>query len=352
MSAKLYGYISGETANVAAITNKRFSVVDFEPSYLTFNKTTISFEMQTTSNTGVRDAYTRINDNENYYYSSERAVFSRTNEIASLGGGPSNNVRISMYSTTDFLSPVIDVGRTHTVFVDNIVNANTYQEDATGLTLTLSGNTGNIVATDVLIGANSGANVTVLSVSGNTFTVSVPGTASFEVGERATVYYANVVAKGSNVTTLLASTYDNKKIGGMLINKYISIPITLAEGQDAEDLLVLLTSYRPPGTEVHVWAKVLHAEDGDSFSYLPWIELEKADGSPYSSLSNRNDFLEYTYRFPVAQRTGPNYEVQYKNSLGYTFTGFKYYAIKIGLSATDSAIIPRVGDLRTIAIQI
>jgi hypothetical protein len=308
--------------------------------------------MQATSNAGVRDAYTKINDNENYYYTSEKAVFSRTNEIASLGGGPSNNVRISMSSTTDYLSPVVDLGRTHSIFVDNIVNANTYQEDATGVTLTLSGNTGNISVTDVLIGANTGANASVLFISGNTVTVSVPGTAHFTVGERASVYYSNVTAKGSNVTTVTAVTLDNRKIGGMLINKYISIPITLAEGQDAEDLLVLLTAYRPPGTEVHVWAKILHAEDGDSFSYLPWIELEKADASPYSSLSNRNDFLEYTYRFPVAQRTGENYEVQYTNSLGYTFTGFKYYAIKIGLSATDSAVIPRVGDLRTIAIQI
>jgi hypothetical protein len=224
-------------------------------------------------------------------------------------------------------------------------------EDATGVTLTISGNTSNIAVTDRLIGANSGANASVLFISGNTVTVSVPGTAHFEVGETATVFFANLTSR-ANTTTINAVTLDNKKAGGMLINKYISIPITLAEGQDAEDLIVRLTSYRPPGTEVHVWAKILHAEDGDSFSYLPWIELEKAESSPYSSLSNRNDFLEYTYRFPAAQRTGPNYEVQYINSLGYQFTGFKYYAIKIGLSATDSAVIPRVGDLQTIAIQI
>jgi hypothetical protein len=32
-------------------------------------------------------------------------------------------------------------------------------------------------------------------------------------------------------------------------------------------------------------------------------------------------------------------------------TGFKQFSIKIGLLGDDSAIVPRVGDLRAIALQ-
>ena len=263
------GQTSGDTATVDGIANLRYSVVDFEPSYLGFNKTTINFEMQTTSNTGSIGTYVKVNEGSNYYFDTEKAVLSKSFE----GPTRSNNVRISMATTTDFISPVVDLSRTHSVYVDNIINANTTGESA-----------------------NSS--------------------------------------------------------GGGLFNKYISQIITLAEGQDAEDLSVILTAYRPPTTDVKVYVKILNNEDGEQFNQQNWIEMEKVDDSAYSSLSNRNDFREFSYKFPTSSLTGPNGEVQYVNRSDVTFTGFKYYQIKIGLTATNSAVVPRVGDLRVLALQI
>jgi hypothetical protein len=118
-------------------------------------------------------------------------------------------------------------------------------------------------------------------------------------------------------------------------------------------MAIYLTSYRPPGTDVKVWAKILHSEDGDSITIKNWIELEKREFADtfYSSSSNRNDFLEYTYGFPENYKTGEYGEVQYTSDVA-TFTGFKYFAIKIGLLSENSAIVPRVADLRVIALQI
>lgn len=347
------GLTSGDTATVSEIRNQRYSVVDFEPAFLTFNKTTIGFQMQTTSNTQVLDAFVAATDNENVYYSTEKALLSRSNEVAALASKPSNNVQVNMSTTTSFLSPVVDIARTHSIYVDNIVNANTYMEKGTGLTITITStaaNIANINVSDVLVGANSGANTSVLFRSGNNLTLLVPNT-EFSIGERVNVFDQNVSTKNTSVV-ITNIAYNNIRNGGELFNKYISTPITLAEGQDAEDLLVLLTAYRPPGTEVKVWAKILNNEDGDSFANLPWIELEQPEQKAYSSLSNQKDFTEIRYSFPESQKTGVNGEVQYKNSAGITFTGFKYYALKIGLLADNSAVVPRVGDLRSIAIQI
>ena len=338
------------TTVVGEIKTMRYSVVDFEPAFLTFNKTAISYQMQTTSNARSLGSYFVINPNENHFFIDERAVLSKSDEIAYINGSPSNNVKIDMRTTTSYLSPVVDLGRTHTVIVDNIVNANTYAEESTGLTIRVSGNTANINVSDVLVGANSTGNSTVTYASGNTITITVPNTA-FILNEVLTIANSTVVSKNST-TVLIDIIKDNKKTGGELINKYISKPITLAEGQDAEDLLMFLTAYRPPGTALKVWVKMLHNEDYDSFSYLPWIEMTAGDIESYSSLSNRNDFIELRYTFPASVKTGPNGEVQYKNSDGLTFTGFKYYAVKIGLLAENSAVVPRVGDLRVIAVQI
>lgn len=346
------GLDTSDTFDVTGINNMRYAVADFEPSFLRFNKTGIDFEMKTAANASpyTMSDFVSIKDNENIYFTSERAILSRTNEVSA--GQVSNNVKITMTSTSEYVSPVVDLARTHTVYIDNIINANTYKEDATGVTLVLSGNVANISVNDVLIGATSGANTTVSFVSGNNITIVPSINTKFAINETVTIYDANVVAKGSNTSNITNIVYNNNKPGGALINKYISVPITLAEGQDAEDLILMLTSYRPPGTDVKVWVKILNGEDGQAFDYLPWIEMETSDNAPYSSISNINDFVEYTYRFPVAQRTGPNSEVQYTNPDGITFTGFKYYAVKIGLVGTNAAVVPRVGDLRVIAVQI
>jgi hypothetical protein len=270
---RITGSQSGVTATVDGIERIRYSVVDFEPSYLSFNKTSTNFDMQPTSNTAVVGTYARINDSDNYYYSDEKAILSKSQEVSLLSGSPSNNVRISMSSSTSYLSPVIDIGRTHSVYVDNLINANTSNE-----------------------------------TSSNT-------------------------------------------VGG-LINKYISKLTTLAEGQDAEDISVFVTAYRPPTTDVKVYVKILHAEDSTPFENADWIEMEKLDESRYSSLSDLGDFKDFSYNFPASSLTGPLGEVQYTNSQGIKFTGYKYFAVKVGLTGTNSAVIPRVADLRVLALQI
>jgi len=272
---RIFSSSYSKSADIRLIDKFRYSVLDIEPSYLKFSRTSINFSVKTWSNTGIEGSFVNMNPNENYYFSDERALYSRSTEVATYSSANTNQMKVDMTSTSNYQSPVVDLARTHTIYVDNIVNTNTYNETAAS--------------------------------------------------------------------------------GGALYNRYISKTVTLAEGQDAEDILVLLTSYRPPGTDVKVWTKILHAEDSTPFALRPWIELEKTSSSntAYSSLSDRNDFIEYRYGFPEANLTGSLGQVQYRNLADTaTFTGYKYYAIKIGLTAESSAIVPRVADLQVIALQI
>ena len=266
------------SATIDAINNLRYSVIDFEPAVINFVKTGISHEMQTYSNTGTGNAYFTFDASENYTFDEEKAIFSRSNEIKLLSSDYSNKIKTTLTSTTDYLSPVFDVGRSHSIVVDNLINANTVDEAATQ--------------------------------------------------------------------------------GGQLFNKYISKIVTLADYQDAEDMNVFLTAYRPPQTDVKVWMKFLNGEDSDPMSQKVWIELEKSFGgdSTYSSISNRDDFKEYKYLLPAQTvSTGglnANGIFTYKNSADMEFTTFKSFQIKIGLLGENSAVVPRVADLRTIALQI
>ena len=259
---------------VGQVRNYRYSAISFEPATMNFKDTDLKFEMRSYSNTSVEGSYVSVLPSETYYYDAEQALHSKSNETTALGGARSNQVRAKFLTGKIGVSPVLDMGRTHTIYLDNVISANSGGETAAS--------------------------------------------------------------------------------GGELINRYISRTVTLAEGQDAEDIQVVLTAYRPPNTDVKVWIKILHREDATLFDNRPWIEMSRTSADVYSSLAIRSDFKEYTYGFATANLTGPNGEVQYTNGAGISFTGYKYFAIKIGLVNTqnNTAIYPRVGDLRTIALQI
>lgn len=78
-------------------------------------------------------------------------------------------------------------------------------------------------------------------------------------------------------------------------SKYISQPITLADGQDAEDLQILLTAFKPVGTCVQVWAKFLNKEDSRPLSQQTWVPLLDNSLNTYSDPSNPSDFRELRY---------------------------------------------------------
>lgn len=260
---------------ISKIDNTRYSTVSFEPISLNFFNTSLTYQFQTYSNTGIEGLYESFAPSETHYFNDEKALYSRSNEILNLGSKYSNQIKVNMSTQSEYVSPLLDLDRTSTIYVDNLINSNT---------------------------------------SGET-----------------------------------------NSSGGGLINRYISKVVTLAENQDAEDVRVTLTSYRPPSTDVLVWIRIQHAEDEDIISQRNWIPLERTPegDTTFSSLSDRDDFKEYTYTVPALYANTETRIIKYTNSKGTTFEGFKYFAVKIGLVNTqdNSAIIPRVADLRVIALQ-
>lgn len=254
-----------------------YSTVQFEPSYLDFIPTTCDFTMLTTSNTGSIGSFETIPLSVTVDFDEEKAIFSRTTEINSYSGAQSNRVRVNMSTVSDYISPVVNLDRTYTVYIHHLINSNTANE-------------------------------------------------------------------------LLPS-------GGSLKDKYLSQIVTLAEGQDAEDLQIILSAYRPPGSnsDIKVYARVTNGEDFESIYAKNWIPMEPFNAEIYSSQSNRSDWREFNYKFPDSIMTGRNDQdspiLEYTNSVGSTFQGFKQYQIKIGLQSDTSAIYPRVADLRVIALQ-
>lgn len=141
--------------------------------------------------------------------------------------------------------------------------------------------------------------------------------------------------------------------GGNAHAKYISRRVTLEDGLDAEDINVYLDAYKPPGTELYVYCKLHNVSDNETFEEKNWILMEQETSSDtYSTSQNFDDQKEFKYIIPSSQMTGDNGEVQYTNGAGATFTGYLTFAVKVVMTASVSSDVPRIGDLRVIALQI
>ena len=156
----------------------------------------------------------------------------------------------------------------------------------------------------------------------------------------------------------------NTASGGSALAKYITKKITLADGQDAEDIRVYVSAYRPPGSNISVYYKILHREDGDTFDNARWIpmsfttETGVTSSSVFSSSEIIDDFKEYVFVVPSysndyisgANTTNSNI-IEYRNSARSRFVGFKYMAFKVVLTSTTTVNPPRLDNIRAIALQ-
>jgi len=186
------------------------------------------------------------------------------------------------------------------------------------------------------------------------------GTKSFQIQGSLTTttkYLSPFVDKTRMYTVIIDNVINNDSTGetdprhGNAFTRYISQKVTLAEGQDAEDLQLFMDSYLPPSADIKVYFKALHSEDSDVFTDLDWIEMTAVNKIVYSDKENKDDFKEFEFAIPASYLTGTADEYQYINSNAVTFTGFKYFSIKIVLLSSDKASVPRCRALKVVATQ-
>lgn len=100
-----------------------------------------------------------------------------------------------------------------------------------------------------------------------------------------------------------STSFGENKNSGIAQAKYVSKTVTLSEGLDSEDIAVYINAYRPQGTDIEVYAKIINASDPDAFDDKDWTILKNNNKNVYSDVSNRNSFKEYYYSFDTVPAT-------------------------------------------------
>lgn len=279
--AKLVGATSGIESNIESFGSFPYSTIHVKPDYLDFGNTSVDFERRgRLSSDNSFTSFINANEDNTTNLSNENVILSRSREVELFGeSGYSTELRATMSSESEYISPVVDISRAHSMYVHNLINDDTENED-------------------------------------------------------------------------------DPNTSGNLINKYISKAVTLDDGQDAEDLKVLLTIYRPPSggpveNDIIVWMRATNQEDPGDLTDRPWMRMV-VDQEVFSSVDDTTDFVEVEYNIDP-EYLNVNGVFTYDTTIGsdtFTFSSFKKYQIKIGLVGSNSAIVPKVADLRAIALQL
>lgn len=174
---------------------------------------------------------------------------------------------------------------------------------------------------------------------------------------------------GFNVTEYLinnpALNYE-ETIDGDAQTKYISKVIELASDLDADDIKVFLSGYRPVGTDIEVYVRFQNTADSRLFDTVEWTKLTlKSESTLFSSTSNRFDFRELEYIMPAVESTadltaggGAALDESDFNTLKYIasdgsgpYSRYRTFALKIVLLADSHKNVPRLKDVRAIALS-
>ena len=296
-------------------------------------------------------------DGEGYQFTADSDA---TATIRTGGNSVNSEVNIMMDEMTPIIrttlpyegTTVSTVGNlttgTSLVTANNVAN-NAYQAlDATAETIDIEPftltrfNTPRVVASsrveeDEFTGAETGRKsikFTSSLATGDTYVSPVIDLGSMSISTVSNVIDNQDSALGAdNITTNNPIEYiaETNSGSGSAMSKHITTPINIIE--PAVGLKVLLAANRPSGSNIDLYYRTLPVGSDDDITTVNFtqVDLDTFVGTD----DNRDTFREYAYTI---------------GGLGGTLTPFTTFQLKVVFRATNTSKVPRIKDLRAIAL--
>ena len=332
--------LSGNTSTI------NYDVFKLSTSELTFSNTSIGFsykgidESKTVNSDSTRtsqidSSFTSFSANRNITLAAQKKVVAPISTTGPLTYSANNYyLRPVLTSNDSKISPAIDNSRINLITVENLINRGSFANS--DVVISAAG-TGYSAGTFDISGTGGSGGVVTTTVSGTgAITSAYISSAGSGYYEDAAITLSGGTAGSITISTELGATGGNAK------SKYISRRVTLEDTFDAQDLKVFLNAYKPKDTDIKVYYKVHNAEDPEDFEDKPYTMFtQETDANLISA--NESDIKSYVFR------TSANNISYTSNSI--TYDKFKTFAIKIVLGSASTAIIPKVKDMKAIALD-
>ena len=321
-------------------SNVAFDLVNLISSEVSMAETSVSYSFLSEKSTGGLTSYKAINPLEDYTMDDGdgRRVLNPTT------GNTSFIVRAAISTLNTDISPILDITRFGGIFVDNtindlplinsgfvIANSGTAYANSADVTVTISGGGGSGATATATVASNVITAITLTNAgSGYTTSPTITLTPGAGGGSGAVVTYNG----------------EDKKSGGNSKARYMTRRVTLADGFDSGDLRVYLTAYKPSGSNIHVYYKLLSGSDPDVFDDKNYQLMGQLGNSNFVSTSE-TDYRELV--FAPGRTDLANNAVTYTSG-STAYNTFKTFSIKVVMSGSDTTDVPKVRDLRAIAL--
>lgn len=333
---------------VNQLANVNIDSILIHSAELNHKPTTTQYKFRSNNVSGIQDSvYTYVPVNSIYRFGGDLLTSTKSSarrRVLVSGDNSSLSVGVEFNTSDTDVSPLVNIERPSIVAYENLINdASISNTDISVTSIGVHSNAANITVTisapDLVDGTQASASVSSLASGGvATIVMSNPGSGyitspTITLSEPAATSNATAVISGETASS-----------GGNAKNRYITKQVTLADGFDAGDMRVYIDCNRPAGTNIHVYYKVKSSSDPENFTDKKWQLMNKV--SDINS-ADQNQIIELEFR-PNLLKNVLSY---IENNIVYPLGGtFKYYAIKIVMTAEDSTVVPTIRNYRAIAI--
>ena len=151
-----------------------------------------------------------------------------------------------------------------------------------------------------------------------------------------------------NIINNLSTNEAELPKGGDATARYITRRVTLKDGFDARDMTIYLTINKRAGTDVKCYYKILSQFDPVPFDDCLWKPMSQSDNLNTISL-DADEFIEYQFDPTVTAPYVTAEAIQYTDGSA-TYSSYKTFAVKVVMNSTNTSVVPRIKDLRVIAL--
>jgi hypothetical protein len=338
-----YGFFESDMSQYGS--NTVFDVMQVMSTDAVVANTSISYDFISEMESGGQHQLLPVVPNEDYECDdgNGRRILSKTT------GNTTFQLRATLRSTNPDISPMIDLNRLNLLTIENKINNMPLQNTGFVITNGGSGYTGNATVTfsyaSDAVGQGSGAAAVGIVESGVLTRIELtnPGTGYIT---------SPTITLNSSGGTTATAVYngEDKASGGNSNVRYITKKIQLAPGFEAGDLRVYTDAYRPPGSGILVYYKLLSDSDSASFQDNNWNLMTESSSTVNFTSANKYDYAELTFA-PGTYGSGIfDNKILYTSANGGQYKDFSLFAIKVVMFGTSFVDVPKISQLRVIAL--
>lgn len=336
-----YGFFESDLSGYSA--NTVFDVMQLMTTDATVANTAVQYDFVSEMETGGQHPLTTIIPNEDYTCDDGygRRILSKTT------GNTTFQLRTTLSSSNPDISPMIDLNRLNLLTIENKINNLPLQNSGFVIVNGGAGYLGNatITITNQAIGGGSGAAAIGIVEGGILTKIQLTNAGSGYISSPTITTNASA---GTTATVLYNG--EDRASGGNSVIRYITKKIQLASGFDAGDLRVYMDGYRPPGSGILVWYKLLSASDPSAFENNNWNLMTQTSDMLNFFSTDKNDYAELTFAPGVYNSGTPDNRLSYTSASNTTHNDFAIFAVKVVMFGTNTVDVPKFANFRVVAL--